>query len=232
MGEPEPAPSGTVLVVEDERRLARLYTMWLTDRHDVRTAHDGYEAVDELDPDIDVALLDRRIPGLTGDQVLERIHEADYDCQVAMVTGVTPTLDIADLPIDEYLLKPVDRTELEDTVTELLLRQRADVEKGELLALLSRKRTLDDQLSRAELDDHPTYDRLTDRIERAKERLDGEVGTLSGTGTIESCPECGLRWDIHVADVAGFVEIGARVIKCLRCGEIVHKPDPTDRGVI
>jgi DNA-binding response OmpR family regulator len=74
------------------------------------------------DEDVDVALLDQWMPGLSGDEVLERLHERGHDCQVAMVTGVTPDLDLVDMPIDEYLTKPIRKETLEGTVRELLLR--------------------------------------------------------------------------------------------------------------
>jgi DNA-binding response OmpR family regulator len=35
-------------------------------------------------------LLDRRMPGLSGDNALNRIREREYDCRVAMVTAVDP----------------------------------------------------------------------------------------------------------------------------------------------
>ena len=79
-----------VLVVEDEPDLADLYATWLKIDYSVRTAYGGEEAVEQLDDEIDVVLLDRRMPGLSGDEVLTKIRERGIDCYVSMVTAVEP----------------------------------------------------------------------------------------------------------------------------------------------
>lgn len=224
--------SGTVLIAEDEADLAELYTLWLSDTHEVRTAHDGHEALERLTADIDVVLLDRRMPGATGDEVLETIREQEYGCQVAMVTGVSPGLELADMAIDEYLLKPVTRETLRETVAELLLRAHEDISKRELLALVSRKLTLDREKPESELRHDRRYVALERRIERATELLDGEIRTTRSKYVLNACPECNLRWDVHVADVSGFVKLGAHVVKCLRCGEVVHQKDSIGRRFV
>lgn len=224
--------SGTVLIVEDEAALVELYTVWLSDTHEVRTANDGYEAIEKLDADVDIVLLDRRMPGMSGDEVLERIRDQAYDCQVAMMTGVSPGFELADMPIDDYLIKPVGRETLMETVTDLLLRSHEDITKRELFALVSRKRTLDAEKTEAELEKDRRYIALKRRIERAAAQLDGEIRTTSSKYVKDTCPECGLRWDVRVADVAGCVELGAHVVKCLRCGEIVHQRESTNQRFV
>ncbi len=62
----------SVLIAEDEPDLANLYTSRLEERYDVRTAYDGTEALEAIDGDIDVVLLDRRMPGLSGDLASRR----------------------------------------------------------------------------------------------------------------------------------------------------------------
>jgi len=99
-----------VLVVEDEPDLADLYAAWLGDEYRVRTAYGGQEALDELDEaddEVDAILLDRRMPGLSGDEVLAAVRERGIDCRVAMVTAVEPDFDILKMGFDDYLVKPV-----------------------------------------------------------------------------------------------------------------------------
>lgn len=95
--------TGTVLIVEDEQPLADLYAAWLTETYSIRTAYDGEQALDQLDEQVAVVLLDRRMPQLSGDDVLERIRERNYDCHVAMVSGVHPDFDIIEMGFDDYL---------------------------------------------------------------------------------------------------------------------------------
>lgn len=119
-------PDDTVLVVDDERGLADLYAIWLEDDYDVRAAYNGSEALDALDPAVDVVLLDRQMPDISGDEVLAEVRDRGIDCRVAMVTAVEPELDIIDLGFDDYLRKPVDRETLLATVERLVRRATYD----------------------------------------------------------------------------------------------------------
>lgn len=62
--------SATVLIVEDEQPLADLYAKFLESTYTVRTAYDGTEALDSMSHEVDVVLLDRRMSGLSGEEVL------------------------------------------------------------------------------------------------------------------------------------------------------------------
>lgn len=131
----------TVLVVDDERGLADLYTIWLEDDYDVRTAYDGTDALDALDTSVNVVLLDRQMPDISGDEVLSELRDRGIECRVAMVTAVEPELDIIDLGFDDYLRKPVDRETLLDTVERLLRRSTYDDTVTEFFAA-ARKQAL------------------------------------------------------------------------------------------
>ena len=109
-----------VLIVDDERELADLYGEWLEMAGcSVRTAYDGQAALKYLDSEVDVVLLDRRLPETRGKQVLERIRGSERDCSVAMVTAVEPEVDIVEMGFDEYIVKPVEQTELTNLVDKL-----------------------------------------------------------------------------------------------------------------
>lgn len=228
---PTTTGTATVLVVEDETDLADLYANWLSDTYDVRTADDGASAVEALDDEVDVVLLDRRLPDRSGDEVLETITDEGYDCNVAMVSAVDPDFDIVDFHIDDYVTKPVEREALLGTVEDLLLRGQIEDARQELLGLISRRIALEREKRPGELDDSPAYRRLVDRIEKMREHLDGDTTEMSSVHRPEACPSCDLRWDINVDGVVGFVPLAARVWKCTNCGEVVMKPDPTDRSV-
>lgn len=112
----------TVLLVDDEQSVLETYELYLeTEGYDVLTAGNGGEALVELDSDVDVALLDRRMPGMSGDEVLDHIRDWGLDCRVAMITAVDPDASIVDMAFDDYLTKPISKDELTDTVDQLLL---------------------------------------------------------------------------------------------------------------
>jgi len=172
---PEPA---TVLVVEDERELADLFADWLVDSYDVRTAYGVETALDELDDEVDVVLLDRRLPERSGDDVLDAIRERGLDCQVAMVTAVDPDFDTLELGFDTYVVKPIERDELEALVRQLLARSLYNDEVQRYFALASKRATIETTKTDAELADDDRYRRLCEDISDLRSKLDQRVADL------------------------------------------------------
>ena len=178
--------SPLVLVVEDEPDLADLYAAWLENSYRVRTAYGGREALDQLDDDVDVVLLDRRMPGLSGDEVLDAIQERSIGCQVAMVTAVEPDFDVLEMGFDDYLVKPVTREELLDTVDDLERRSTYDAGVQELFSLASKKALLEAEKTDTELAENAEYQQLTERLESLRAELDTTIDEMSGRQEFET----------------------------------------------
>lgn len=164
---------GTVLVVEDERAMVEIYDLWLDDRFDVRTALDGEAALSSLDDSVDVVLLDRMMPGISGDEVLARINDRDIDCRVAIVSALDPDFDIVREGFDAYLTKPVGEEALIETVETLLRRSEYDDRVGEYYELVSQRAALEANHPISELEDDERYAELSARIEELEADLDG-----------------------------------------------------------
>lgn len=108
----------TILVVDDNRPLADAFARVLSTKYDVRTAYTVADARESLDPDVDVVLLDRRLPDGSGDELLEEIREYGYDCRVAVVSA---TKKSSELDCDAYVTKPLSGAEeVRETVANLL----------------------------------------------------------------------------------------------------------------
>lgn len=108
----------TVLVVDDNRPLADAFARALSTEYDVRTAYTVADARESLDPDVDVVLLDRRLPDGSGDELLEEIRERDYECGVAVVSAIEKS---SELDCDAYVTKPLSGAdEVRETVDDLL----------------------------------------------------------------------------------------------------------------
>jgi len=165
-----------VLIVEDEPDVAETYNLWLQDEYEVRMAGNGSEALELLDDDVDVVLLDRMMPGLSGDEVLDRIRESDSDCRVAMVTAVEPDFDILEMGFDSYLTKPIRSEELYETVSNLLERSTYDDLLQRYYSLVEKQATLEATKSSAELAESEEYQRLTERVAELKDELSGTLG--------------------------------------------------------
>lgn len=162
----------TVLIVDDDPRLVRMHASWLSDDYNVERAYNGRQALRSLSEDIDVVLLDRRMPGLSGEEVLEKIRELNVDCRVVMLTAVDPGFDIAEMPFDAYLVKPGFKPELESVIEDVLARSAHDEPVLEYLSLRARRALLESEMTEAELNTRAEYRRLLDRLTELEARLD------------------------------------------------------------
>ncbi|MFB6311623.1 MAG: response regulator [Salinirussus sp.] len=132
----------TVLIVEDEPSVAAAYEDSLADEFDVRRADGGQAALESVNGDVDVILLDRNMPDVHGDKVVKTLREEGSDIPVAMVTGVEPDSDIIDLPVDEYLTKPVSAEVLQRTVEVLANRSTFTRKSREFFQLAAKEASL------------------------------------------------------------------------------------------
>jgi DNA-binding response OmpR family regulator len=170
--------SARVVVVDDEEDVADLYATWLDGDHQVETAYDGESALEAIDENVDVLFLDRQMPGTTGDEVLDRLDDSEVDCRVVMVTAVDPDFDIVSMPFDDYLTKPVSRTDLETSVSEMLRRERYDDQLQEYFSMASKKATPESEKKALELDDHEEYREVSRRVEELREQADETADEL------------------------------------------------------
>lgn len=162
----------TVLIVEDEQHLADLYTDYLDDRFDVRTAYSGEEGVERLSEDIEVVLLDRRMPVVSGSEVLAEIDERGLPCRVAMVTAVNPDFDIIEMGVDGYLVKPVTREELSEVVERLQKIAAYSEQLQELTTRKLKRNVLQVEKAETELAASDRFQRLQSEIAEIAERVD------------------------------------------------------------
>ena len=163
-----------VLIVDDESEVASLYEGWLSD-YRTYVAHDGREALtilEERSKDIDVVLLDRKMPKLSGPEVLERIRASEYDCRVAMITAVAPGYDIIDMPFDEYVTKPVDGYTLLTTVESLHNRAAYAGNLTRYYSLVSTHVNLSAEHSPEELEENKRFVSLEAEIDEVRQTLD------------------------------------------------------------
>jgi DNA-binding response OmpR family regulator len=161
-----------VLVVEDDEPLADLYADWLQRDHDVEVVHGGEAALERLaEGGIDVVLLDRHMPDVSGDEVLVTLRDWGLDARVAMVTGVTPELDILEMGFDDYLLKPVDRETLVGTVERLRERDTYEALRIELGSLRVKRNVLQVEQSERRLAEDDRFEALCDRIQHLETQV-------------------------------------------------------------
>ena len=163
---------GVVIVVEDERELARLIRRELEAAgHRVLLAEDGEEALRlHAEEGSSLLVLDWMLPGLDGLEVLRRVRRAGAPTPVLMLTARGEEVDrVTGLEVgaDDYLTKPF-------SIRELVARVRALLRREELL-----RRTLDSD--REEGGPALSYGSLKLDPVAHEATLDGEALDLSPT---------------------------------------------------
>lgn len=170
--------SKLVLAVDDEANVVEAYSLYLRGEYTVRTANSGEEALEKLDESVDVVLLDRRMPNLTGDKVLERIRQEDYATRVAMVTAVTPDFDMLEMEFDDYLSKPVSKQEVRETVDKLATINTYESIIQEQFALIQKRDSLEAEKTKPELEQSDEYAELLDRLDKIESQIDKQTSEM------------------------------------------------------
>ena len=160
-----------VLVVDDEEAVADTYALRLEDRYEARVAYGGEEALAAIDEDVDAVLLDRRMPEVSGDEVLERARERGYDGTVIMTTAIDPDLNILEMDFDDYLCKPVFRETLLETLEQHLGSPAEEDELDEFFRIDSKISVIKEERTRAELAESEEFARLQDQADELAREL-------------------------------------------------------------
>ena len=158
--------AGTVLVADDDSGIRSLYQCWLGAFDEVRTAADGVAALERLDGDVDVVVLDREMPGKDGVDVARELDRLELDPAVVMISGVEPDVDLLDIPVDDYLRKPVTGEVVVERVERAVAAAESSPRHRRLVALDTRRRVVEAAVPRHRFVDDPTYQRALERLDR------------------------------------------------------------------
>jgi len=106
-----------ILVVDDELIVRESLGGWLErDGHTVDKAASGEESLEKFEKTrYDIILLDMKMEGMSGLEVLKRVKEIDPDVSVVMITAygsIPSAIEAMKSGAYEYLLKPFDPDEL------------------------------------------------------------------------------------------------------------------------
>jgi len=114
-----------LLVVDDEEEICDFLKCFFEERDfNVRTAQSGDEALKKVNEDPpDVCLLDIKMPGMDGIEVLKEIKAKHPKVKVIMVTAIETTEKIEEavrIGADNYITKPLSLEYLENDVKQKL----------------------------------------------------------------------------------------------------------------
>lgn len=112
-----------LLVADDEKNLRELYRMELEDEgYRVDTAANGAEVLARMEQtDYDLVILDIKMPGLSGIDLLQKIMARDKHQPVIFNTAYPAHRDnFLTWPADAYVVKSSDTSELKQAVKKVL----------------------------------------------------------------------------------------------------------------
>jgi two-component system sensor histidine kinase/response regulator len=153
---------GTLLIVDDEDGPRQSLRVIFKDDYEVLVAGDGPAAIELAQQhSIDVALLDIRMTGMSGIEVLERLKYVDQAIEVVMMTAYETTETIRQalrLRACDYINKPFDIATVRSAVSQAMQRHTlqseidCNSEKLQQLVAELQKQKLDEQISQTRSD--------------------------------------------------------------------------------
>ncbi|MDO9576807.1 MAG: sigma-54 dependent transcriptional regulator [Candidatus Cloacimonadales bacterium] len=137
----------TILIVEDNKDMSFLLTNILQEEgFDVNAVGNGMRALEEVKKAIpDLVLLDMRLPGMNGIEILEKFREIDSDLLVIMITAyadVKEAVHTMKLGAYDYITKPFNNEEMIFSIRKALQTRKMSKEIKVLKEKLNQKKVL------------------------------------------------------------------------------------------
>lgn len=123
----------TILIVEDNKNTSRLMEVVLSQNgYDTLCAFNGEEALDVMDQNhVDLILLDIMMPVMDGYEFAKILRESGSEIPILMITAKDSREDVRKgflTGTDDYMVKPVDETEMLLRIQALLRRAKIAVD--------------------------------------------------------------------------------------------------------
>ena len=126
-----------IMIVDDEKIVREsLYHWFLDEGYEVDTAESGEVALKKFDKGkYDLILLDMKMPGMSGLDLLPKLKQIDDDCFVILITAyasVPSAIQALKEGAFDYITKPVDPEELNHIVKNALQQKKLKTENEQL----------------------------------------------------------------------------------------------------
>lgn len=130
---------GHILIIDDEASLRQTLARILQRAgHEVTSAESGEQALELLTNDaFDIVYMDLRMPGMPGLEALKRIHAAQPDLPVILITAqpdVNSAVEALRLGATDYLLKPLQPQVMIERTQAILSQREKDRRRRDLQA--------------------------------------------------------------------------------------------------
>ncbi|MDI6839701.1 MAG: response regulator [bacterium] len=128
--------NSSILIVDDESVIRDSYEQVLSHKYSVKLAENGETAITLLQREsFDAVILDLKMPGLSGMDVLKKIKEINPDTIVIVITGyatVESAVEAMKLGAYDYIPKPFTPEELRIVIRRALEKRRSSLEAKRL----------------------------------------------------------------------------------------------------
>jgi two-component system, NtrC family, nitrogen regulation response regulator NtrX len=137
----------SILIIDDEKSIRDSLSMILEyERYEVEFAENGEQGLAKLSGQLfDLVLLDVKMAGMDGMEVLHRIRDKNADLPVIMISGhgtIETAVDATKLGAFDFLPKPLDRDKLLITIRNALQHASIAEENRKLQETLEGKRKI------------------------------------------------------------------------------------------
>ncbi len=171
----------TILVVDDDPGILEAFEAFLGKHHDVLFSANGPDALRVLSTrDVNLVVLDIRLPGMDGMEVLRRIKELNDQTEVVIVTAIKSmktAIEAIRLGACDYITKPFDTHEILSLINRVMEKQQLVKEVLYLRSEVARDHRFENLIGR-----NPRMQEIYSLISRIGDNnatvlLSGESGT-------------------------------------------------------
>jgi len=177
--------STKILIVDDELIMRESLAGWLErDGHDIQTAASGEEALEKLKgARFDILLVDIKMEGISGLDVLKQVKDNDPEVAVVMITAygsISTAIEAMKNGAYDYLLKPFDPNEL-GVLIEKIIQYQAQARENLYLKEQYKERTRFESMIGQSISMQEVFDLIQDVAPmNSTVLITGETGTGKG----------------------------------------------------
>ncbi len=136
-----PKTKDTVLIIDDDEKNRKILKMrLLSEDYQVKEAEDGYKGLKMLEEgDCDIVLLDVKMPGMSGIDILSEIKKKEIDIPIMMMTAYgseSIAVEAFKKGADDYLIKPFDTQTAVKRISDLIERHSLKKSNEKLVSRL------------------------------------------------------------------------------------------------
>jgi DNA-binding NtrC family response regulator len=172
-----------IFIVDDEESILKMLTHWVKNQwnYDVKVFTAGEDFLKSLNDEPDLVLLDIMLPGINGNDILQRVKQKNSLLPVIMLSAqgsVEVALESIRLGAFDYFPKPIDKNRLESAIRNAIKNYDLEREIGKLKENLQREYSFDNIIS--------ADNKMQDAFRMITKVLDNDITVLiqgeSGTG--------------------------------------------------